>query len=237
MDYQERIQKFQLMSNAQPPLALLQGSVAKLTWAVHAVDQYLAAHSEAVARLAEQIARQMGFSDSIIEAIRFGALLHDIGKINLPDVVLHKRSALTPEECEIMKTHPLLGTKILEPFETQVADWVRMNVRNNVAFDRNSYETAIKVIRNTVRHHHEAFDGSGYPDQLRGDNIPLAARIVAVPNYFDMITDSAYRQGCSVQESLAEIRRCSGTQFDPDIVEAFVRALSGRESLGASMPG
>ncbi len=215
------------MSTAEPPLALLQGSVAKLAWAIRSVDHYLAAHSEAVARLAEQIARQLGLSDSRVEGVRLAGLFHDVGKIGISEAVLFKPSSLTTEEFETMKNHTLLGAKFLESFEMNTTDWIRMMVRNHgEEFEVSSYQYAVEAISATVRHHHERFDGSGYPDHLKGENTPLAARIVAVAESFDnMISDLPYRRGRSVEEAVAELRRCSGTQFDPDVVEAFVRSL------------
>ncbi len=239
MDYRNRIENFQRMTNAEPPLALLQDSMAKLAWAIRGADHYLAAHSEAVARLAEQIARQLGLSDSHVEGIRLAGLFHDIGKIGISDEVLFKRSSLTPEEFETMKTHTLLGAKFLEPFQRKTAEWIQMMVRNHHdAFDSRSYQHAVEAISATVRHHHERFDGSGYPDHLRGENTPLEARIVAVAESFDvMVSETPYKKrGRSIEDAMGELYRCSGTQFDPDIVEAFVRSLELPPAGFAGLP-
>jgi putative nucleotidyltransferase with HDIG domain len=197
---------------------------AALVLAIDAKDHDTLEHSQTVSRLAVQIARELGLSDSLFEGIRLAGLFHDIGKIGIPDAVLFKRSSLTPEEFETMKTHTLLGAKFLESYKLRIADWIRMNVRNHhEAFDSSSYEYSLEAISATVRHHHEAFDGSGYPDHLRGENIPLAARIVAVAESFDnMVSELPYRRGHSTEDAVAELRRCSGTQFDPKVVDVFL---------------
>ena len=117
-----------------------------LAFAIDAKDHYTQGHSQSVSRIAAQIARQMGLSDSAIEEIRLGGILHDIGKIGVPESVLNKPARLTPEEFEVMKTHAVLGAKILEPLKVK----------------------AIERIRGMVRHHHEMVDGTGYPDRLEG---------------------------------------------------------------------
>jgi diguanylate cyclase (GGDEF)-like protein/putative nucleotidyltransferase with HDIG domain len=179
-------------------------TVPRLASANDAKDDYPQGHSQAVSKFAAQIARQMGLTDSFIEEVRCGAVLHDIGMIGVPEAILNKPSALTPEEYELMKTHAVKGAKILEPLKVK----------------------AVEPIRGIVRHHHERWDGNGYPDGLKGENIPLGARIIGVAEAFDaIVSDRVYQQGRSVEEAVAELRRCSGTQFDPNVVEAFVRSL------------
>jgi HD-GYP domain-containing protein (c-di-GMP phosphodiesterase class II) len=148
---------------------------------------------------------QAGLSEAEIEEIRLAGIIHDVGKIKVPDVVLNKPTLLTAQEYEIVKSHPAWGAKILEPLKV----------------------TAIERI---VRHHHEAFDGQGYPDNLKGEQIPFGARIIAVADAFEaMVSARAYRKGRPVEEALAELRRCRGTQFDPFVVDAFLRSI---QSLG-----
>jgi HD-GYP domain-containing protein (c-di-GMP phosphodiesterase class II) len=154
--------------------------------------------------MAAQIGRQMGLPDTVIEEIRLGGILHDIGKIGVPEAVLNKPSRLTAEEFDLMKSHTWKGAKILEPLKVK----------------------AIEHIRGMVRHHHEMVDGNGYPDRLKGDDIPLAARIIAVTDSFDaMISERSYRGARTLEEAVEELHRCQGTQFDPAVVEAFVRSL------------
>jgi putative nucleotidyltransferase with HDIG domain len=179
-------------------------TVTALAFAIDAKDHYTRDHSKAVSRLAAQIARQLGLSDTQIEEVRLGGILHDIGKIGVPEAILNKSSRLTTDEYNLMKSHTLLGEKILEPLKSKV----------------------IEGIRGMVRNHHEMVDGKGYPDGLRGGDIPLGARIVAVAESFDnMVSDLPYRRGRSLEEAVEELRRCCGTQFDPDIVEAFLESL------------
>ena len=179
-------------------------TVTALAFAIDAKDHYTQGHSQSVSRIAAQIARQMGLPDSLVEEVRLGGILHDIGKIGVPESVLNKPTHLTAEEFELMKSHALLGARILEPLKVK----------------------AIERIRGMVLHHHEMVDGTGYPDHLIGEKIPLGARIITVADCFDtMVSKRLYKPGRSVEEALEELRRCSGTQFDPEIVEAFARSL------------
>ena len=200
--YLERFQDDVLKGNGEVPS--LMDTVTALAFAIDAKDHYTQGHSQAVSRLAAQIARQMGMSDALIEEVRLGGILHDIGKIGVPESVLNKPSRLTPEEFEVMKNHTLLGTKILEPLKVK----------------------SIERIRGMVRHHHEMVDGTGYPDRLKGENIPLGARIITVADCFDtMVSERAYKRTRSMEEAVEELHRCCGTQFDAEIVKAFVTSL------------
>jgi len=173
-------------------------TITALAFAVEAKDPHTKSHSQAVSRLAAQIAMQMRLSEAEIEEIRLAGIVHDIGKIHVPEPLLFKPAPLTAEEFGIMKSHAAWGAKILEPLKV----------------------TAIERI---VRHHHERYDGRGYPDHLMGEEIPLGARIVAVAEAFDnMVSDVPYRRARTVEDAVAEIRRCSGTQFDPKVATAFL---------------
>ncbi|MGA9055416.1 MAG: diguanylate cyclase [Terriglobia bacterium] len=179
-------------------------TVTSLARALDCSDHYTRDHGQAVSRLAAQIARQLGMPCDEVEEIRRAGILHDIGKIGIPDIILYKPARLTAEEFEIMKTHSVKGQKILEPLQVE----------------------AMQHICHMVRQHHEMFDGRGYPDKLQGDQILLGARILAVADCFDtMVSDRAYRPARTYEEAFFELRRCSGTQFDPKIVKAFQESL------------
>jgi diguanylate cyclase (GGDEF)-like protein/putative nucleotidyltransferase with HDIG domain len=202
--YLERFQAVTLKGNGDAPS--LMDTVTALAFAIDAKDHYTRGHSQAVSRLAVQIARQMALPEMLIEEVRLGGILHDIGKIGVPEAVLKKPGRLTNEEYELMKTHAVLGAKILEPLKVK----------------------AIEHIRRMVRHHHEMVDGNGYPDRLTGESIPLGARIITVADCFDTMTsDREYKRGRTFDEAMEELYRCSGTQFDSEIVKAFSRSQDG----------
>jgi putative nucleotidyltransferase with HDIG domain len=185
-------------------------TITALAFAVEAKDPYTRGHSQAVSRLAAQIALQAGLSHAEIEEIRLAGIVHDIGKIHVPEYVLNKPTALTAEEYEVMRSHAAWGAKILEPLK-------------------------VVPIERIVRHHHEAFDGEGYPDSLKGEQIPLGARIIAVADAFDtMVSVRPYRKACTVEEAVAELRRCRGTQFDPLVVDALVKSIESRSGQAMS---
>lgn len=204
--YLQRFEQARAGTNGEAPSLL--DTVTALAFAIDAKDHYTQGHSQAVSRLATQIARQIGLPQPEVEEIRLAGILHDVGKIGVPESVLNKPSGLSQEEYEVMKSHAPLGGKILEPLKVK----------------------AIERIRRMVRHHHETFDGRGYPDGLTGENIPLGARIITVADCFDtMVSERAYKKGRSVEEAIAELRRCCGSHFDPALVNAFVQSL---EALG-----
>ena len=184
-------------------------TVRSLAAAVDAKDTYTRGHSDRVAGYAMLIAERMGVSHEQRVALEMAAFLHDIGKIGVPEEILLKPGALTDDEMEKMRHHPLIGASILKP----------------VAFPW--------AITPVVRHHHEHYDGTGYPAGLKGDEIPLLARILtAADSYEAMTADRPYRTGLSAPDALEELRRCSGTQFDPRIVEALVGIVEELELTG-----
>jgi ribonuclease P protein subunit RPR2 len=173
-------------------------TVSALANAVEARDAYTARHAERVASYGLEIARAFGIRLADAPEIEFGFLLHDVGKVAIPDAILFKEDALTQEEFALMKRHTVVGSEILRDVE---------------------FLGDAKLV---VRHHHERWDGHGYPDGLAGEEIPLAARIFAVADTLDALTtDRPYRPASEFPVARAEIRRGAGTQFDPAVVEAF----------------
>ena len=179
---------------------LMMGLLHSLTSAVDAKDAYTCGHSERVALLSRYLAQQAGLTEQQVDRIYMAGLLHDVGKIGVPEAVLRKTGKLTDEEFAEIKKHPEIGAKILRDIK-QIEDIIP-----------------------GVLHHHERYDGRGYPSKLAGENIPLMGRIICLADCFDAMTSSrTYRKAMPVEDALAEIRKCSGTQFDPKLAEAFLR--------------
>jgi putative nucleotidyltransferase with HDIG domain len=176
-------------------------TIGALAEAVDKRDPFTARHSQNVKAIAVDIGRQMRVSDADLEALEWGGLLHDVGKIGVPDDVLKKPERLTREERMIMNSHPVLGAEIIAPVTKLAAELP------------------------IIRHHHEWYNGSGYPDRLIGDEIPKLARILHVADAFEAMTAARpYRMTpLSREEALAELRKFAGVQFDPEVVDAFVR--------------
>ena len=186
-------------------------SVKALAAAVDARDPYTRSHSARVASLSRIIAVEMRLSTDEIRRVQLSALLHDIGKIGIPDAILNKPGALTPEEWVIMKTHAPLGASILSAVEP------------------------LRDLVPIVRSHHERYDGAGYPDGLAGDAVPLAAYIVSAADAYEVIVSKrAYKAAQSVEFALSELRRCSGLQFHPVVVEAFIRVIERDQREGTA---
>lgn len=187
--------------------------VTSLVEAMTAKDTYLYAHSHSVAVYARAISEEMGISKERINRLICGCELHDLGKIAVPDSVLLKAGPLTKEEFELIKQHPTWGARILEPL------------------------TFMKDITEMVHQEHERWDGTGYPKGLRAGQICLGARIIAVADALDAMTSKRpYRQPFTMEKACEEIRRNSGTQFDPDIVEACLAALKKGKLVPLSGP-
>jgi len=182
--------------------------------AVDAKDTYTHGHSRRVSACAVQIARMLRLSPDEIETIGRAALLHDVGKIGIANTILYKPSRLTEEEYEIMKSHACCGENIIKPIK-------RMAVEARI-----------------IRHHHERWDGRGYPDGLKGEAIPIGAAIISVADAFDTMTsDRPYRRAIGIEAAIEELHACSGTQFNPLVVGAFVMVASRRDFVfDAPMP-
>lgn len=179
---------------------LLIGCLRTIVNTVDAKDAYTAGHSDRVALYAQMICRELGCDELQQKQVYITGLLHDVGKIGLPDNVLSKPGRLTSEEFEFIKRHPEYGVKILRHIEQ------------------------LSFTLPGVLHHHEAYDGSGYPHGLEGEEIPLLARIIAVADAFDAMTsDRPYRAGMPVEEAINRLRDGSGQQWQPEVVEAFLR--------------
>jgi HD-GYP domain-containing protein (c-di-GMP phosphodiesterase class II) len=176
------------------------GTIEALTAAIDAKDPYTRGHSERVAAVAKQIALAYGIDEAEAERIRTAGIVHDVGKIGVPERVLCKPGKLDDEEFALIKMHPEIGHRILK---------------------------GVLLLEHTlpgVLHHHERFDGKGYPHRLAGEQIPLQARILGIADTFDAMSSSrSYRPAMPREKVLAEIARCAGSQFDPNIVEAFKR--------------
>ena len=184
-------------------------TVAALAAAVEARDKYTRGHSRRVTEFSVEIARRMGKPDWFVKDLESAALLHDIGKIGIPDTILHNTGPLPPDGMAFIFGHPIGGENILKP----VGSLARLCP--------------------IVRHHHERFDGSGYPDRLKGEDIPISARIISVADSFDaMISVRAYKPTRDQEDAVKELVRCRGSQFDPTCVDAFIDYLREHPETG-----
>ena len=189
---------------------LFVSTVKALSSAIVAKDPYTKEHNERILDYTLAILDELRDSfklnlnyDEVRGTLQLAALLHDVGKIGIPDHILQKPGPLTPEEWEEIKKHPAKGVSILDPIEE------------------------LKEVANVVLHHHERYDGKGYLDGLKGEEIPLLSRIIAIADTFDAMTsDRPYRKRAADHEAIAEIQKCSGSQFDPLMVEAFLKACN-----------
>ena len=188
-------------------------TIGALAEAVDKRDPFTSKHSQRVRTISVDIGRVLRVSAGELEALEWGGLLHDVGKIGVPDNVLLKQGKLTREERITMNAHPVLGAQIIGPV------------------DRLAPELPV------IRHHHEWYNGSGYPDRLMGDEIPRLARILHVADAFEAMTaDRPYRKALSSHQALAELRKFAGVQFDPEIVDAFVKTSWADDARDAEEP-
>lgn len=174
-------------------------TIKSIAHALDAKDPYTHGHSLRVTLYSLALAKALRLPDDLLEEIETTGLLHDIGKIAIPESILLKPGKLTDEEYEIIKTHPELGERLVNGIEK------------------------LNIISNWLKYHHERYDGQGYPEGLKGEQIPISSRIIAIADTYDAMTSSrSYRVALSHQQAIDEIRRCSGTQFDPKLAELFI---------------
>ncbi len=173
-------------------------------------DRYTGDHSEAVVQLTTRVAEALALNPDEVQRVETAALLHDVGKVGIPDSILHKNGPLDDDEWVLMKEHPVIGERILRAIP------------------------GLGGVARIVRHEHERWDGNGYPDGISGDAIPIGSRIIlACDAYHAMTSDRPYRKAMSHGEALRELRKSAGTQFDPQVVEALLGCLYGDRSLAA----
>ncbi len=188
-------------------------TVDALAHALLARDHYTGEHSKSVVDMTSAVARALGLGREESEHVRAAALLHDIGKIGIPDAILNKPGALTDEERAVMAEHPVIGERILRVIP------------------------GMGPVARIVRHEHESWDGSGYPDRLAGEEIPIGSRIIlACDAYHAMTSDRPYRAAMSHADAIAELRRCAGTQFDGNVTEALLGYLYGWRQMHGALP-
>lgn len=177
-------------------------SIQTLRYTVEAKDKYTRGHSDRVSEYSVLIGKKLGLSDEDLNTLKIGGLFHDIGKIGVPDSILLKDTKLSDDEYSQIKSHPSIGAHILSTASI--------------------FQNLIPI----VKHHHERFDGNGYPGKLKGEEIPFLARIAAVADTFDAMTSKrTYRDALPLEVVISEIEKCSGTQFDPKIASAFLDIL------------
>jgi putative two-component system response regulator len=210
--YQSHLES-QVAEQAQQIENLFVDALIALANAVEARDGYTGGHTERVTRYAASTGRRMGMDPEAVRHLWVAGLLHDIGKIGIPDRILSKTGKLTAEEYADMKRHPLIGASIME---------------------RSAF---LRPALPGVLHHHERWDGEGYPFGLRGEEISLEGRILSVADTFDaIVTTRSYRTMRSDSDAVAELRRCAGTQFDPSVVEAFIYAKEEGFPVDSGVP-
>ncbi|OGW20129.1 MAG: hypothetical protein A2077_00870 [Nitrospirae bacterium GWC2_46_6] len=179
------------------------GTIKSLIAAIDAKSQWTKGHSDRVVNYSYKIGEKLRLNKDTMERLQLAAILHDVGKIGTYEAVLDKAGKLTPEEMEMIRKHPAQGAEILMP---------------------------LKGLRNIIpimKHHHERYDGTGYPDGLAGDDIPLEARILALADVYDaMKSDRPYREGLTKEAAMEELKNGAGTQFDPALVRVFTDILN-----------
>ena len=181
---------------------LFTDTIRAIVGALETKDPYTHGHSIRVSQYALMIGEKLGLPKDRLHNLELAALLHDIGKIGTPDLILQKDKSLNTAEFNVMKLHPITGAQLISQVE------------------------ALKPIAPLIKHHHERFDGKGYPDGLVAEKIPLESRIIIVADTYDAMTSTrSYRKGLEKKIALKEINRCAGTQFDPEIVGVFTSVI------------
>ena len=174
---------------------------------IDAKDEYTKGHSQRVADYASELAKLLGYSEDALENVRYIALLHDIGKIGIPDSVLKKTARLSDQEFEVMKQHVDIGNRILHE------------------------NTVIKDLFKGAKYHHERYDGKGYTEGLKGEDIPEVARIICIADSYDAMTSSrVYRPRMTEEQAIQQLLENSGSQFDPDMIKVFVQILAEKKA-------
>ena len=178
------------------------GIMKSLTAAIDAKDRYTMGHSSRVSSYAKWLSIELGYSGESLEYLEYAAILHDIGKIGISERILGKKEKLTSEEIEVIRQHPITSAKIVQSIDL------------------------FQKISPVVLHHHEMFNGMGYPSGLKGEQIPLESRIIAIADSLDAMTsDRPYRKSLGFRDSVKEIRKCAGMQFDPSLVDVFLKMV------------
>ena len=196
-----RLERAQVLENAHTTEAYLR-TILVMANAIEARDSYTGGHVERVAAYGQQLARALGWPEQSIKEVRLAGIMHDVGKVAIPDAILNKPDKLTPQEWEIMKTHTTKGLQILAPLEHS------------------------QTILDGVGCHHERFDGKGYPGGLKGEDIPQTGRLLAIADSYDAMTSSrAYRARFSPQEAIQRLQNGAGTQYDPHMVDCFISII------------
>ena len=205
-----RIRSSLRLRRAMAEMEAAHGVVAALANAVEAKDVTTENHCQRLAGLAYQVAEVVGLKGVDLKGVVFGALLHDVGKIGISEAVLTKPGPLTEPEWEEMRRHPIIGEQICRPLVSS------------------------RLFAPIVRHHHERWDGTGYPDRLQGESIPIGARIVGLVDAFDaMVHDRPYRTGMPVEDAFDELRSNAGRQFDPGLIGLFISGLEADAETNA----
>jgi HD-GYP domain-containing protein (c-di-GMP phosphodiesterase class II) len=174
-------------------------TLSSLIIAINRRDSYTEGHCGRVTQMSQMLAGKMALQDYERQMLRIVGPVHDLGKVGIPDAILLKPARLSPDEYEVMKDHSIFGEEIMKGFEILTEE------------------------ARIIRHHHERFDGQGYPDALVGNEIPICCRLIAVCDAYDAMTsDRPYKKPLSKKDAMAEIKRCGGSQFDPDVASCFL---------------